>query len=289
MNKYLISVDIEGITGVINRDFANKNGKYHKQACRYMTHDTNAVVQGILNADSDAFIVVRDAHDYDAVNLDLETLHPKANLVQGWGAMQDILAGLDQTFKGVFLVGFHAGGQNNKAILGHTLHSITHHIKINDQLINETGWAAFCASHCNVPVAFISGDDHAVKEAKEQLGEIVGVEVKKSFARDSGISLSLEQAQLLLEKGAEEATIKLQKNQFPVFEVSIPVTLEISFYNTGYKISIFQSLSKILGFDSTYKFDHKKLTLSFETNNALETAQRLNMIMFLVYGVSSSA
>jgi D-amino peptidase len=254
-----------------------------------MTHDTNAVVQGILNVDPDAFITVRDAHDYDAVNLDLETLHPKANLVQGWGPRQDMLASLDQAFKGVFLVGFHAGGHNNQAVLGHTLHSITHYIKINDQLINETGWAAFCASHCNVPVAFISGDDHAVKEAKEQLVNIVGVEVKKSFSRNSGISLSLEQARLVLEKGAEEATEKLQKNQFPVFEVSTPITLEMGFYNTGYRISVFQSLSKILSFDPIYKFDNKKLTLSFETNNALETAHRLNMIMFLVYGVSSSS
>lgn len=48
MNKYLISVDIEGITGVINRDFANKDGKYHQLGCDYMTSDVNAVVQVFL-------------------------------------------------------------------------------------------------------------------------------------------------------------------------------------------------------------------------------------------------
>ena len=90
MNKYLISADIEGITGVINKNFANKDGKYYQLGCEYMTSDVNAVVQGILDVDADAWIVVRDAHE-DAVNLNLEELHPKANLIQGWGSGQNML------------------------------------------------------------------------------------------------------------------------------------------------------------------------------------------------------
>ncbi len=289
MNKYLLSVDIEGITGVINRNFANKDGKYHQLACRYMTSDVNAVVKGILNADPEGHIVVRDAHDYDAVNLDLEKLHPKATLIQGWGPIQNMLASLDGSFKGVFLVGYHAGGQNNEAVLGHTLHSITHYIKINNKLVNETGVAALYASHHNVPIAFISGDDHAVKEAQEQLGDVVGVVVKQSIARDCAASLSLAQAQSLLEKGAAEAVAKLQQNQFKAYQVSSPITLEIGFYNSGYRISVFQSLAEILSFDPTYKFNHETLALIFSANNALELSQRLNMLMFLVYGISSSA
>jgi D-aminopeptidase len=54
MNKYLISVDIEGITGVINKQFAKKDGKYYQLGCSYMLNDVNAVVQGIVNADPDA-------------------------------------------------------------------------------------------------------------------------------------------------------------------------------------------------------------------------------------------
>lgn len=288
MNKYLISVDIEGITGVINKDFAKKDGKYYQLGCHYMTSDVNAVVHGVLNADLEAWIVVRDAHDADAVNLDLEKLHPKANLIQGWGASQNMLAGLDQTFKGVFLVGYHAGGQNNRAVLGHTLHSLIHYVKINGKLVNETGIAAFYAGYYNVPVAFISGDDFAVAEAQEQLGDVVGVAVKQSLARDSAISLSLEQARSLLEKNAADAVVKLQKNKLPVFKVATPITLEIGFYNTGFRISAFQNLSEILKFDPAYKFNHVEFTVAFNTDSALEALQRLNMLMFLVYGITGS-
>lgn len=287
MNKYLISVDIEGITGVINKNFAKKDGKYYRLGCSYMVSDVNAVVQGIVNADPDAWIVVRDAHE-DAVNLNLEELHPKANLIQGWGSVQNIVAGLDQTFKGVFLVGYHASGGNNKAVLGHTLHSCVHYIKINGKFVNETGIAAFYAGHYNVPVAFISGDDCAINESRQQLGEVVGVVVKQSYARDCAISLPLEQTQLLLEKSAEDAVLKLKQKQFLVFKVESPITLEIGFYNTGFRISIFQSLCEILSFDPAYKFNHEKLALIFSAESALEILQRLNMVMYLVYGINSS-
>ena len=58
MNKYLISADIEGITGVVNKEFSKENGKFYPLGCRYMASDVNAVIQGILNADFDAEIVV---------------------------------------------------------------------------------------------------------------------------------------------------------------------------------------------------------------------------------------
>lgn len=284
MNKYLISADIEGITGVINKQFAKKDGKYYQLGCSYMLNDVNAVVQGIVNADPDAWIVVRDAHE-DSINLNLEELHPKANLIQGWGPIQNMLEGLDQTFKGVFLVGYHASGANNKAILGHTLSSLVHYVKINDVLVNETGVAAFYASHFNVPIAFISGDDCAVNEAREQLGDIVGVIVKQSFSRDSGISLPLEQSQMLLEKSAADAVYQLNHHQFPVYQISLPITLEVGFYNTGFRVSVFQYLVEILGFDSSYIFDQERLSVRFVSNSIMEASKKLNMLMFLVHGI----
>lgn len=287
MNKYLLSVDIEGISGVVNKDFANKNGRYYQLGCRYMTSDVNAVVRGILCADVDAWITVRDAHGADAVNLDLEKLHPQASLIQGWGGLQNMLGGLDQTFKGVFLVGYHAGGQNSKGVLGHTLHSLIHYVKINGQLVNETGIAAFYAGCYDVPVVFVSGDDYAVAEAQKQLGEVVGVAVKQSFARDSIIALSLEQTQTLLETSAAEAVTKLQKNKFSVFKATTPITFEVAFYNTGYRVSVFQKLAEILAFDSTYKFTAGEFMVTFCAADALEALQRLNMLLFLVYGITS--
>ena len=289
MSKYLISADIEGITGVINKEFSKESGRFYQMACRYMTSDVNAVVQGILHADADAEIVVRDAHGASAVNLNLESLHPKARLIQGWDAVQNMFTGLEKDFSGVFLVGYHAGGQNIEAVLGHTMHSIINSVKVNGKLLNETGIFALYAGFYDIPVAFISGDDHAVKEAKEQLGDVVGVEVKKSYNRSCGNSLSLEQARVLLEKNSSLAVAKLQQKSFKAFKVASPVTMEVKLYDTGVRVSAFRNLAEILKFDATYKFNLDERTVTFTTEDVLEMLARLNMMLHIVYGIQSSS
>jgi len=289
MNKYLISADIEGITGVINKNFSKEGGKYYQLGCRYMLSDVNAVIQGIVKADPEAEIIVRDAHGVSAVNLDLERLHGRAKLIQGWGAVQNMLTGLDQEYKGVFLVGFHAGGQNIAAVLGHTMHSIINAIRVNGRLVNETGLMALYAGFYNVPVVFISGDNWAVSEARDQLGDIVSVAVKESYGRDCGVSFSLEKSRALLEKGAMDAVLKLQQKQFLPFKIPGPFNMEIKFYDTGVRVSVMQNLSEILEFDKNYKFNRQEHTMIFSADNVLTMLQRLNMLLFLVYGIQSSS
>lgn len=287
MNKYLISVDIEGISGVSGKTFATQGSKNYELARKYMHSDVNAVISGILKQDPESQIIVRDAHG-DAINLDLEKLHPRATLIQGWGSAMNMLEGLDKSFKGVFLVGYHAGGQNNEAVLGHTLSSKVHYLKVNSKLINEAGFAAICAGIYDVPIAFISGDDQAINEAINQFENAITVEVKKSLSRDSAVCLSLTETRKLLENGAEEATKKLQKTKISSYKLVLPATLELVLYNTGYRISIFERLAKILHFDKVYQFDAERFAIKYSAKSALEMAERLNLILQLVYWLGSN-
>lgn len=292
MNKYLISVDIEGITGVISRDFANGNGKYYELARRYMHSDVNAVVDGIFDADPDAYIIVRDAHG-NAANLDLERIHPKAQLLQGWGNSMNMLESLDNTFKGVFLVGYHAGGQNNEAVLGHSLSALIHYCKINGKLYNEAGLAAIYAGYYDVPIAFISGDDYTILEAKDQFGDIfdemVGVEVKKSYGRDSALSLPLAEAQNLLSEGAGEACLHLLHGKIMPFKLAVPLSVELKFYNTGYAISVYRKMVETLTFDKVYTFDKDNFVINFQSGSGLDMLYRMNLFLALIYGLRSSS
>jgi D-amino peptidase len=288
MAKYLISADIEGITGVIDKSFSKENGKHYRAACNYMVNDINAVTQGIVNADPEAIIIVRDAHGTTATNLDLERLHPRARLIQGWDAIQNMLTGLDKEFKGIFLVGYHAGGQNVDSVLSHTMHSIIHSVKINGKLVNEAGIFAVYAGYLGVPVIFISGDNHAIRETKKQLGNIVGVIVKQSYSRNCAVSLSLEQSKILLERGAEKAVLKLRQNKFKILIIDIPISLTIKFYDSGVRISIFKHLSEILKFDPIYLFDYKTHDMTFKSAHVLEMLQRLNLVLLLIYGIQST-
>lgn len=285
MNKYLVSADIEGITGVINKEFTSSSGKYYSLGQKYMTSDVNAVVAGILSADHDAMVVVRDAHGR-ASNLDLERLHPRAHIIQGWGNSVNMVETIDATYKGVFCVGYHAGGHDNDAVLSHTMAIDIQGIKVNGVALNETGVVALCAGDCGVPVAFVSGDDHAVCEARQQLGkDFIGVEVKKSLARDAALSLPLEYAKSLLEKGAYEATVSLERNKIVPFILPAPLTVEVQFYNTGFFISKFARLKAMLSFDKEYVFSGENYVIKYTTKTSTEAFQRLDLILCLIYTI----
>lgn len=285
-NKYLLSVDIEGITGVVNREFTSSSGKYYALAQKYMANDVNGVINGILKADPDAFIVVRDAHGR-ATNLDLEKLHPRASLVQGWGNSMNIVEALDSTYRGVFLVGYHASGSNDEAVLAHTMSDKVQFLRINDTFINETGIAALYAGYYQVPVAFLSGDDHAVREAHQQLGDkIIGVAVKESLSRDAAVSVSLSHAHGLLEAGAYRATeLLLQRDVLEPFTMSLPLQVEIQLYNTGFFVSTFAKMKSMLSFTKVFNFDSATHTIKYASSDMLIMMQFLDLLLSLMYAI----
>lgn len=287
MNKYLISADIEGITGVVTREFSREQGKYHALACRYMASDVNAVIQGIVEMDPEAIIIVRDAHG-SAVNLNLELLHSAAQLIQGWDAQQNMLFGLNKDFTGVFLIGYHAGGDNPDAVLAHTMSSVIREIKINGEPVNETGLLALYAGQLGIPVVMVSGDDFAIAEAVQQLGNnIVTVAVKKSYGRSCSSSISLEAAKNQLRKGATEAIVRLRQNIFSPKIVTGRVKCELSLYGIGVGTLIIRNISQLFAHDASYAFNLQSGSIIFESEEIGEILQRISLILFTIYGIRS--
>ena len=289
MNKYLVSVDIEGITGVVGKSFSSMSGDNYQLARNYMASDVNAVVDGILAADRNAWILVKDAHGA-ATNLDLTKLHPKAHIMQGWGEIMSMVCPIDKTFTGVFLVGYHAGGENSNAVLAHTMSSSIHKIKVNGKTFNETGMAAIETGIHNVPIAFISGDDHAIREAKQQLGKnnLTCVTVKKSMGRDAAISMSLSMAAQALTAGANQATLELLADKRKPFILTKPLETEICLYNVGYQISVFAKIAATLKFDKSYSFDKRNFSVTFRSKTTQEMVNKIELLLKILYGVKSA-
>ena len=279
--KYMISVDIEGISGIATPEFSNPDGKQYAQARKLMSWNTNAVIEGILEADSNAQIIVRDAHCH-ATNLLFEDLHPAVSLIQGWGNSVNMIQGVDNTFDGIFLVGYHAGGSNRGAVLSHTLSTGINWIKVNGKIVNEAGWAGVLAGHYDVPIAFLSGDDQATLEAQEQFDHIETVAVKQSMGRDCTLSYPLSTVSKQLKETACRAVHNLTKKQVPPFKVKTPMEVAVKFYDTGYLKSNFQSIYELLNFDETYQCNHDEESISFQAKSQLEAFQKF-MIVFGLY------
>ncbi len=285
MSKYLISVDIEGITGVVSHDYSSEKGVYHAVGCRYMEHDVNAVVVGLRAIEPGCEILVRDAHGAKASNLTLANLN-NVSLLQGWEGKQNMFAGLDADTDGILCVGYHAGGDNLHALLSHTLSSKIRFVKINNKIVNEAEIFNYYAKSLKIPLIFISGDDQLVNEAKQRMDkEIVSVAVKKSLSRTCAISLSLQEAAHCLEEGAKEAARKLQAGVFKALSFDLPnvLEMEIGFFDTGVRTSLFAGLRDILDFDKSYFFDWDNLVISLRENNLELLLAKLNLILRLSY------
>jgi len=60
--KFLISVDMEGISGIVDGSMVSRKQGDYERGTKLMTADTNAATEGTLSAHPDAEITVSDAH-----------------------------------------------------------------------------------------------------------------------------------------------------------------------------------------------------------------------------------
>ena len=108
MNVY-VSVDIEGITGVVHADMMAPGQREYDRGRRLMTQDANAAIEGLVQAGAD-FILVNDGHG-PMRNLLFEEMHPAAHLLSGTGDAKEhcqIEMADSRTFDAAVFVGYHA-------------------------------------------------------------------------------------------------------------------------------------------------------------------------------------
>jgi len=208
--KVLISVDMEGITGIVSADECNRRVSDDYQYFRkIMTLEANAAVEGAL-AGGAAEIVVRDAHD-SGRNILPDLLHKSARLLRDWSfGPKEMMEGIDETFGAAIFIGYHASAGEPNAILEHTWTGRITDFKLNGVSLPEAGLNALIAGYFNVPVVFVSGDQAVCDQVRGLLGEIESVAVKKGIGAAT-LSLHPEVSGPLIKEGVERALRNLGK------------------------------------------------------------------------------
>ncbi len=80
--KVIISVDMEGISGIVDGSMTGRDKHDYGKGRALMVADVNAAIDGILEVDPEAEIVVSDAHG-GMINIEPEELNEAAVLVRG--------------------------------------------------------------------------------------------------------------------------------------------------------------------------------------------------------------
>lgn len=222
--KVFISVDMEGITGVVNWEDVSRTGKDYDYFRRVMTLETNAAVEGALAAGATE-IVVRDSHG-SARNILPELLNPRARLLRDWsGGPLVMMEGIDETFDAVIFIGYHAKAGTPDALLDHTSSGNVTDVSINGVSLPEAGYNALIAGNFGVPVVFVAGDRAICNQVQALFGTVETVAVKEGIG-SAALTLHPEVSHAQIRAGVERALSNLSR--FKPYDLGAPYTLVLT-------------------------------------------------------------
>ncbi|MGB7998494.1 MAG: M55 family metallopeptidase [Anaerobacillus sp.] len=226
--KFYLSVDMEGITGLIDDTFVDSSKRNYLRGQEMMTKETNHVIESAFqNGCTD--ITVNDSHS-KMNNLLFEKLHPEAKLVSGDVKPFSMVQGLDESYDGMGLIGYHARA-SMPGVMSHSMISGVRNFYINDHTVGELGMNAYVAGYFGVPVWFVAGDDQAAMEAKELIPNVTTAAVKETISRSSALVMSPLKSGVLLREQMERA-IENRRQVEPLIPPKTPV-FRIEFANYG--------------------------------------------------------
>jgi D-amino peptidase len=225
--KIYVNTDLEGISGVFKFDQSRQKGTpLNIQACEYFMGDIAAVVRGLRDGGATEVIIL-DGHGSQAVIPHLMvpgakyiTGHPKPGVGN--------LTGLDGSFAGMVMLGFHAMMGTPDGVLSHTQSSKSEsRYWYNGVESGELAQNAAIAGYYGVPPIMVTGDEATCREAKKFFGNnIVTVPVKRGVAREVAILYPFEETRKALYDGAKKAVSVISSCKPYVLETPIKVKEE---------------------------------------------------------------
>ncbi len=183
--KILVSVDIEGIAGVLNREQTRAGNPEYERARRWMTAEADAAVRGAFDGGADE-VVVNDSHGGYA-NLLPDQLDARAQVLLGKPRRLGMMAGVEGA-AGVLMVGWHARA-GSAGVLAHTINSGAFgRIWLGGEELGEAGLYAALAGEHGAPVLLASGCDAFAAQTQPLLPGARFVVVKQAGGASSGCS-----------------------------------------------------------------------------------------------------
>ncbi len=272
--RLYISADIEGIVGVVTRDHLAPEGFEYERARDWMTDTVVSACEAAHEAGATE-IVVSDSHG-NGESLKIERLPDYTQIVRSWPRPLTMMQGVEVgDFAGALLIGYHAGASNRGGVLSHTLSgSAFQEVRVNGQVLNEAGLNAAIAGHFGVPVIYASGDDVAVAEIRDIVGDIETTTVKWAHSTRSARSLTPAVAHAAVREGVKRAIARI--GEAKPFRLKAPMALEVRFRHR-LPVEHLAYLRFITQVD-TY-------TIRYEATDAVDLSK---FLMFL-FGYSSTA
>lgn len=228
--RVYMSVDAEGISGIIKLAQVLPGDPSYDFARRMMVNDVNAAIRGAANAGATE-IIVNDAHN-SGDNIFIDQLDSRAKLISGSDRPLVMMEGISRGFDAAFLIGYHTR-KGTKGVISHSWsYGSMVEISINNKPIGEFELNGLLAGHFNVPVVFVSGDNELVASAEAVVSGIHATITKEAIS--GGSALCYHPA--VTAKAIEETSCRAlqQRDQIkPMKLEGNAIELEIQFASYG--------------------------------------------------------
>jgi D-amino peptidase len=220
---------MEGMAGTVDWSQGRIGGAAYEQGCRLMLGELNAAIDGILDTDAAAEIVVNDSHG-KMFNLDPEAIHGEATYISGGHKPLYMMQGLDGSFDAQFLLGYHGSISGDPSTLSHTYNpEVFSGVRLNDGYVGESGINALVGAHYDVPIALVTGDQVTAEEMTGFAPDVVSVQTKTSVSRFAAVNLHPTASRRLIRAAAAAAIEGVAAHRIAPPAITSPARLDIDF------------------------------------------------------------
>lgn len=264
--KVYISVDMEGVAGVVSAEQLGPGGFEYQRFREFMTAEAMAAVEAAREAGATE-IVVSDSHG-NAQNLLIEEFPSDITVIRSFPRPLGMMEGIDASFDAAIFIGYHASTASPVGVRAHTNSSANYAgLALNGVQVPEAATNAAIAGHFGVPVVMISGDDATVEEARRLIGDIEGAVVKRALGFHSAATLTPEAARARIRAAVRAGLAR--RSTAPVHRLDTPVRLNLTFknYRPAEVIALLPNVDRV---DSH--------TITFSGRDILEVARFLTFV-----------
>ena len=154
--------------------------------------------------------------------------------------------GLDETFDGVFFLGYHAAAGNPEFAISHTSTGNSQYIRLNGRYMSEFMLNTYTASSLGIPVLFLSGDEAVCRDARELAPQISTAEIKRGVG---GATFCVPQ-KLVIERLCEAAKTAVEnrrKSPAPIVDLPEEFIYEVTYkdWKKAYQMSFYPGMEQV--------------------------------------------
>ncbi len=216
--KVFISVDMEGISGLVRwMDVASQGIDFPRNRS-LMTADANAAIEGAFAAGATE-VIVEENHGVEGLCvLVMDEIDPRCRVIRGAGRPgASTMAGLTEDVGLVMLVGHHASAGSFPGVMAHTISGgWFKRVLLDGDVIGEPDFFSIRAGELGVPVGMVSGDQVVAAQVLAFAPSAETAVVKQALAHQSADCIPPERARPIIREAARKAVTRAMAGELPI-------------------------------------------------------------------------